>query len=97
MVSSTGDASTATNEEFGSTTEDQSKIQLTEAENQSLHSVVHTGLSSGIHSTLATAENQSVQTVFQAEPIGDSLSFQTVSREDTNDLVIDQTDQVSSR
>ena len=95
VVSGSGNGSTATNENYGHTVDNQAKVHLVTTQNQSLQTDTPSDQSSLVHSVGVRGDFESVQTVFEAESIDERLCFQTVGKDETNVLVIDQTDQVS--
>ena len=94
-MSGSCNASTATNESYGHTVENQPKVHLVTTQNQSLQTDTPSDQSSLVQSIGVKRDFESVQTVFEAESIDERLCFQTMGKDETNVLVIDQTDQVS--
>ena len=94
-MSGSGNGSASTNENYGHTVDNQSNVHLVTTQNQSLQTDTPSDQSSLVHSVGVKRDFESVQTVFEAESIDERLCFQTVGKDETNVLVIDQTDQVS--
>ena len=94
-MSGSGNGPTATNENYVHTVDNQSKVHLVTTQNQSLQTDTPGDQSSLVQSIGVKRDFESVQTVFEAESINERLCFQTMGKDETNVLVIDQTDQVS--